>query len=93
MNYVREYTIHSLDVWGNETDGFQVNDIYPSSGTVQISDQATDREILEALKDEGHIRRGVLPSQVRIDGEPGFSLWVEDARNGRPELELRAKST
>lgn len=48
-----KYTITDyFDVWGNPLDGYQVNDAR-SAGTIDIADNATDADIIRALKERG----------------------------------------
>ena len=87
------YNVHGLDVWGNAREGFWVNDVYPSQGKVTIYDGATDKEIVQSLKREGFIDPKIRFSSVRIDGEPGYDLYIEETRTGRGVYELRPVST
>ena len=80
------YRVHGLDVWGNKNEGFQVNDVYPSQGTIEFPEDASYAEIVRALKREGFLKRNL---SVTIDGERGYTMYVEDARIHRPEYELR----
>ena len=84
------YTVHGLDVWGNAREGFDVNDVYPSRGRVTIFDDATDAEVVQALKREGFISPRIRVASVAIDGESGYSLYINEARTGKPVYELRA---
>jgi hypothetical protein len=86
----RKYAVHGLDVWGNKRDGFWVNDVYPSSGTIALREGFTDAKLVAKLKSEGYIKKGIHTKSIDIVGDdPEFSMTIEDARNGRPELELR----
>lgn len=84
------YTVHGLDVWGNAREGFEVNDVYPSQGTVTIYDDATTMEIVQSLKREGFIDPKIRFASVDVDGEPGYSLYIGEARTGKPVYELRS---
>jgi len=83
------YHVHGLDVWGNEKDGFEVNDVYPSRGTIEVCAGASNREIVLALKAAGFIKRGVRHASVEIEGEIGYTLNVNYAPTAHPEYELR----
>ena len=85
------YDVHGLDVWGNRREGYSVNDVYPSQGTVEIHDDATDEEIVRALKREGFIDKGIHTRSVSIDGERGYALYIGEARNYKPVYELRPR--
>ena len=86
---VSVYNVHPLDVWGNAREGYDVNDVLPSQGNVYIFDDATDEEIVRALKEEGFIDKGIRTKSVSIDGEVGYDLYIGDARNQKPAYELR----
>ena len=44
-----------FDVWGNEDDGWTVNNSCPLYCDLVISDEATDKEILTYLKATGYL--------------------------------------
>ena len=83
------YTVHPLDVWGNAREGYDVNDVLPSQGNVFIFDDATDEEIVRALKEEDFIDKGIHTRSVSIDGERGYDLYIGEARTNKPVYELR----
>ena len=41
------YRFWSYDVWGNENDGFEVNDVYSSMAVVNIDERISDDDICE----------------------------------------------
>ena len=73
------------DVWGNDKDGYEVNDVY-KRGLVEID---PDKDLVKEMRKAGLLRKGVRSSRVQIEGESDYTLYVTDARNGRPEFELR----
>lgn len=83
------YDVHGLDVWGNEREGFEVNDVYPSQGKVKIPEGASDDEIVRALKAEGFIDRNIRMASVEIEGEVGDFLYIGEAKTNKPVYELR----
>lgn len=86
------YTVHALDVWGNAEDGYEVNDVYPSRGTIELPADATDAQIVAALQAAHFASRADIDlSLVEIDGEPGYTLYL--SYDGRPEFELRKVET
>lgn len=52
MNY---RLINYFDVWGNEKDGFEVNNLCVEKESIDIKDDASDKEILQVLVDEGFL--------------------------------------
>jgi hypothetical protein len=49
-----EWDVYGYDVWGNEEDGFDVNDVY-RLGTVELPPDARLEQIIDVLKEEGHL--------------------------------------
>lgn len=75
-----------LDVWGNEKDGFEVNDRSRFSVANVGEDffEAEDWEILAFLKDEGFLKNTVKLSQITIDGDGESNITVDEKKSGRP---------
>lgn len=85
------YTIHNLDVWGNNTDGYEVNDVYPSSGEIEATVETTDHELIKALKSTGHINPKCHYASFEIDGDE-MNIYIDYSTTrvaGYPLLELR----
>jgi hypothetical protein len=82
-----EYQIVFYELWGNSKDGYEVNDTFPTSETVIIGETATDEEIVKILTDYIIGLDSVNISDICIDGEPEYTLYVE--LNGKPFVELR----
>lgn len=84
------YEIIDYDVWGNERDGFNVNQSFHTGHFVEIPEDATDAEIVRILKDEGVLKKTVRTASVGIEGESGYDLYFTHLPTSRPEFELRA---
>ena len=90
----------SYDVWGNEEEGFEVNDRfsldknYPMDLTVQVANKGTIREFKHAtptdkqIKEALNIRPGI---KIETDGDD-ITIYVEYAKNGYPLGELTCVS-
>mgnify|MGYP000992431548 CR=1 FL=1 len=78
---MRAWRYWGLDVWGNEEEGFDVNDRY-DHGIVCIIDEPTDDEIIKSV-----LGPFAKPSNYTVDGDDGY-LHIELARNGRPVAQL-----
>lgn len=87
------YEFVSLDVWGNARDGFEVNNAFRTGTTVEIPDEADHKAIVRILKDEGILKKDVRPSRVEIDDSTEGVIYVNDARNGRPEFQFHKLAT
>jgi hypothetical protein len=82
--------VHPLDVWGNARDGYEVNDVYHSRGSIEIPIDASHNEIVTAMKREGFIDRNIHMKSVEIDGEPEYGLNIAD-KKGKPVYQLRSR--
>lgn len=87
---MKTYKVHTYDVWGNKNDGFEVNDVYPSCATIELPDDATDADIVRALKDVGVINAKCRTSSFEVDGETDYTMYVNYLPIGYPVCELRA---
>ncbi len=78
-------------------DGYIVNDAHYTGRTVEVPDTGDDaaREatIVRALVDAGELNEKCLaPGTIEIDGEEDYTLYVNDARDGQPLLQLERDS-
>jgi len=78
-------TVWSYDVWGNEKDGFDVNDRSCFARDIDCPEKilGSDRELLKWLKDIGFIVKGIRLASLRFDGDD-TSIVIEQANNGYP---------
>ena len=68
----KKWTLWSLDVLGNEQEGYEVNDRYTLTRGMVIDDNASDQEILDMLMNCGYLIGGILLNEdVIIE-------WVDD---------------
>lgn len=88
VNYAEYRLIHYFDVWGNYFDGWEVNnqcDVTETYGTITISDDASDEELIDYL-----IQIGYFPSKAKgnvcVDGDDMMIEFSED--NGYPLCRL-----
>lgn len=86
------WEVVTLDVWGNEEDGYEVNDSFKTNEFYLISPDATDDEILNVLKNDGwFINRGhsaTTLNDLQIDSSD-YSLYIERVSDGKPLLMLQ----
>ena len=81
-------TVWRYDVWGNERDGFEVNDRncfvreaeFPAK-TISAGDD--DKSLLKWLKDIGFIKKGIHLSSINFDGDD-TTIYIEQSKNGYP---------
>jgi hypothetical protein len=96
------YVLWFYDVWGNEQDGFEVNDrhcasrdfivptmpkTYNKGKPGQFTDFVpSDKEILTALVDAGELKESALTAGITFDGDGQIIYLTEE--NGFPLCEL-----
>lgn len=96
------YELWFYDVWGNEEDGFEVNDrqcanlnfivptmpkTYNRGGPGQFTDFVpSNKEILTALVKAGELKPSALTAAIEFDGD-GETIYLTDY-NGCPLCEL-----
>nr|DAN68017.1 MAG TPA: hypothetical protein [Caudoviricetes sp.] len=74
--------INYFDVWGNEEDGYEVNDLCVEETGIFIADDSTDQEVLNLL-----VRIGFLttddPEKVCVINN-GDMIEIESVEDGCP---------
>ena len=80
-----EFRICELDVLGNSEEGYEVNDVYVTDEVITITEEATDEEIGDWLREYLYPN---LPA-ITIDGDYEFNLFIDAEEDGKPLLELR----
>ena len=84
---MKTYRIYELDVWGNEADGFDVNDAFRTHFTCELPDNFTDTELINKLKDF-YFAPSVNNDDVEIS-DIGDDTVIYIDYNGKPQIELR----
>lgn len=82
--------INYFDVWGNEVDGYIVNDAMVS-GNVEFPENATDAEIILSLKDFGILGEYANENTISIEGDDMF-MELKNKDNDYPICQLRRTS-
>lgn len=77
-----KYKLYTYDLWGNEEEGFIINDYYSQSIHVDIESDMTDEQIISLLNFTN-------PESIMIDeiGYPETIYFV--THNQKPVCELR----
>ncbi len=81
----RSWKIWTYDVWGNEKDGYEVNDRFPH-GVVDLPENPTDAEIGKMLNRE-FFSKPQRVNTLAFDGDD-MVIYVNRKRDGFPILEL-----
>ena len=101
------YELWFYDVWGNEKDGFEINDrhcidrdfiiksnpkTYNKGTPQQFTDfTPTDKQIIQSLVDAGELSKSALTADIEIDGD-GIDFYLTDVDAGYyPLCELLLK--
>ena len=59
--------IDYFDVWGNETDGYEVNDKIDTNIMLEIPYDVTDEELISKLVNVGFLGNNATVENVRIE--------------------------
>jgi hypothetical protein len=77
-----QYRLFTYDVWGNENDGWDVNDVFKSGVYFSTGVAHTDAELTNMLGD-------LMGLTLQIDvGSDENTIYFSD-ENGKPVCELR----
>ena len=71
------------DVWGNEEEGFEVNDC-SSRGFIEIDDNATDQEILNELIKIGLFNYTTTLNDIKFAWSDESYCELTQTKDGRP---------
>lgn len=82
------WTIWSLDVWGNAKDGFEVNDRCAIDRAFELPLDATDDQIIKALRAANILNPKQRPCRYEVDGSDETHIDINWASNGKPLLSL-----
>lgn len=82
---MKRYHVRTLDVWGNEEDGWQVNDVFPN-GYIDVEEGVTDEEIWTVLCAD-NAAQGPF-SEAEFDWSGELTLYINEKATGKPVFEL-----
>lgn len=82
------YRLIDYDVWGNDKDGYEVNQAFLTNTFIDLTDKIIndDKLLIKDLKKAGIIRKGIHANKIGILGDD-ITMYFE--YKGRPEFELR----
>jgi hypothetical protein len=82
-----QWNVVTYDVWGNEDEGFEVNDSH-GAGHIELEDeeQFDDEILLQKLTEAGFLA-DVEIDDLAFDGDDAV-VYINDAHNGKPLLGL-----
>lgn len=93
------WSLKTYDVWGNDKDGYEVNDVY-SQGEIEMRipqtryNVGTPGEFVSAYPTLRQIKRTVgIDAHCRIETEgDDLTIYVNKKRDGKPLCELHCTS-
>jgi len=77
-----------LDVWGNEEEGFEVNDIFPID-CIELEENFTNQDLIHELLAQNYLCSfaGQVKDVFSVDGDDEF-VTIDDAKDGFPLFHL-----
>ncbi|MCI0557141.1 MAG: hypothetical protein MN733_01500 [Nitrososphaera sp.] len=81
------FEVIDYDVWGNEDDGYYVNDVFSTGSTITLNECEFESDVLlaKALAREVTWRDA---SELELDGDE-YTIFVDELSTGKPLFELR----
>ena len=93
------WEVWTYDVWGNEKDGYEVNDRscyhreYPMRLKVEVNNPGTEHEFLSAYPTDKQIRQALDLKRIQLDLDgDDMNVYVNHASTGYPCGELNLVS-
>lgn len=75
-----KWRVVSFDVWGNQKDGYEVNDLF-KEGTIELDDSWNEDRIFIELKRNGLINKRIRRKSLTIRTDVEDFIWIESARH------------
>jgi len=82
-----KFQMIDYDVWGNSSDGYDVNQAFYTNEFYELDENMPDSEIIKSLKLQGCIKKSCKNHLIDIGGDFDYALYFD--YKGRPEFELR----
>lgn len=81
--------IDHWDVWGNATDGYDVNDSM-HVGEIYLEEDFDTQDVLEAMVEAGYLNEDLLERDNALDIKIEWETYIEidDASDGKPLFSL-----
>ena len=78
-----KYRVLALDVWGNEDDGWEVNQWFYTDNFIHLNENWDIEELLKELKGECLLREFVTVEYLEVE-ERGERIFIESKVTGEP---------
>jgi len=86
VSMTRTFRVWSVDAWGNDKDGYEVND-RASAGYIDLCESMTNTQLLLALEDAGFLKPD-SHTVGTIEGEWDYTLYIGNGDTDQPWLQL-----
>lgn len=75
--------IDYYDVWSNEENGYEVNNLCTCATGIEIADDTTDADIINYLKSINFLSENATTETVELDGDD-FYIELTEKETGYP---------
>ena len=82
---VNEWELITYDVWGNESDGYDVNDLYRTGKKIEFDESITNKELENLVFDEFGLDGSIDDNYLILED----SYYFIDSKTHSPLFELR----
>lgn len=72
-----KYRINELDVWGNDEDGYEINDVFKTDYIIDLKNPYDDAEVIEKTEEYYNLPSGLFSNLNRFVGNDIFELENE----------------
>lgn len=83
-----KFTVWDLDVWGNSSEGFEVNN-KRNCGTIELPENFTNEQLLDVLKKDKFLKGETTLEELSIDGDYTM-INIDELESGMPLYMLEA---
>lgn len=83
-----DYALYTYDVWGNDEDGYEVNNVFGTDDVAHITEDLDDNDITLTLIKQGIVNENCKGKLV-YEGEFDYTLYASWINTGKPAFELR----
>ncbi len=85
------YKFVSYDVWGNDADGYEVNDAHYTGDMIVLKQGIPDKVIISKCTEMGWVNPELNVGDIEIEGEEGHTLYFMYTPTCYPMFELRCE--
>lgn len=76
------FQVRDYEVWGNDMDGYQVNDTRETDHIIYIEETDSDETIVKKLIECEYLGRHAKPHAFEVEGEFDHVLYVNYSQGG-----------